>query len=145
MKNSIFLNCMTIAINVDSRFIRERCSDKRLSGYATWVKLLARTLYISLQQPRKHLKRWDTPFLSSNRRVVEQLSRRLNQIGPERKLPFRQNPNIEYRNSKQYRISNFSMFKTKASVFGCLEHLNILIYNLFRISQFGFLISKFKN
>ena len=46
---------------------------------------------------------------------------------PERKVMFRQNPNIEIRNPKQIRISNDKMTKTNLLELRYLCHWNILI------------------
>ena len=50
---------------------------------------------------------------------------------------FRQNPNIETRNSKQIRIPNDKMTKTNLLKFHCFCHWSILIFVI--VSDFEFL------
>jgi len=74
---------------------------------------------------------------------------------PERKLPFRQNPNLEYRNPKQIRISKFKTMKYNLLRSLCFVDFGICIlvivsYFVLRISNFlteasGFGQSKYAN
>ena len=60
---------------------------------------------------------------------------------PERKVMFRQNTNIEARNSKQIQIPNDKMTKTNLLKFHCFCHWNIFISVI--VSDFEILILSF--
>jgi hypothetical protein len=62
-------------------------------------------------------------------------------VVPERKVMFRQNPNIETRNSKQIRIPNDKMNKRNLLKFHCFGHWNISV--LVIVSDFEIRISNF--
>ena len=58
---------------------------------------------------------------------------------PQSRRSYRvRNPNIEYRNPKQIRISEMQMTEPQTNLFEYLgfEHLNIRILDLFRASNF---------
>jgi hypothetical protein len=60
---------------------------------------------------------------------------------PERKVIFRQNPNIETRNSKQIRIPNDKITKRNLLKFHCFGHWNISVFVI--VSDFEIRISNF--
>jgi hypothetical protein len=60
-------------------------------------------------------------------------------VVPERKVMFRQNPNIETRNSKQIRIPNDKITKRNLLKFHCFGHWNISV--LVIVSDFEIRIS----